>query len=178
MFGKHTDVRPDEAGGHGRSLATKRLIELLSDIAKPHGSRLTDEVMSEHCGKDTRPGGDGYGNLGTAIRACEKDGIMWKREPGAGCIVKCDNERVMDAAGKARKHGKRTAGRALNQLRCADLNAMTPEGRTEYLAELAVAGTMVVAADNRTMKKLKARNVQSPIDPGRLLEAFKDGTQT
>ncbi len=153
------------------SLFSIKLIELLAE-GKP-GAVLTDESMSEHCGKDTRVTGDGYCYLGTAIKhVLRNKGIVWQRAKGAGCIKCLDPTEIRNESSAVRKRVSRLSKRSMRQLGTVALDELEDVEKREHLTCMAHMGTMVQFSDSHTAKKLAARNVSEPQDMRKLLEAF------
>ena len=76
------DVYPFESG---LSPVTSKLIDLLKK--GQIGDILTDEEMTSHCGKDTRPNYKGYGNLQTAIKRVRKKVIKYGKGNAAQILL-------------------------------------------------------------------------------------------
>lgn len=153
------------------ALATTQLIEHMK--SGKVSDQLTDEELTRCCARDCRPGGNGYGYLQTAIRRCRDDyGVVWYRVTGAG-YIECVTPETIRAKSRARRGTMRRAcRRTLRELGTVDLAALPDTERSEHLLELAQTGTIARMTEPTTTKKLAARNVQKPIETGKLLEAI------
>ena len=155
------------------SLHTVKLIEALR--AGNVGDILTDEELARICGRDTKVGGEGYPNLQTAVKRCTKEhAVNWERVPGAACIKCINAKEARDRSQRTRRHIGRAAKRSVAELQAYSETAMENTERSEHLVALAQAGTLAVVADNRTTKKLEARNIANPLDLTKLLEVWKE----
>jgi len=173
MGDEHGEVKRMDMVGGQKSLATVKLIERLK-TGTP-GEMLTDEALTVIAERDTRTGGNGYANLNTAIRYCEREhGIVWSRVAGASCIKCCNPGDIRTLSHKTRRHVRKAAHRSVIQLQAVDPVAMSDTERSEHMVCLAQAGTLAVVADNRTTKKLEARTVTKPLDLTKLLEVWKE----
>ncbi len=96
------------------SVTTRILIDFL-ERGRP-GDMVSDLVLSAKCGRDTRPGSDGYGNLLTAIKHCERQGVVWRRDRGLCRIVCLTGLECVTYAKETRLHVRRASKRALARL--------------------------------------------------------------
>lgn len=165
-------------------LATSKLITRLCPPGKePEGDPpgkgvegivLDDGELETLCGRNCAPGHAGYGNLQSAKRYCLREyGVVWERLPGAGAI-KCvtPGETVKRAHSDASSIARR-AKRTVKKLRAQDKTGISDTDRGSLAVLGAQLGTIAMMASKGTTAKLEARNVQEPLDMGRLLEAMK-----
>jgi hypothetical protein len=134
---------------------------------------LTDEALTQACGADTRPGGKGYGALGTAIRYVVRNNqLVWRRVKGADAL-KCYNANEILTIGESnRQHIAKTARRTVHVMSCAKLEELFHDDRTRAAAMLAQHGALVAMAGGDVTKKLIARKVDGEIDMKKLLTAM------
>lgn len=162
-------------GPYGMSPETQRLIEKLKE-GKP-GDVLTDDELREVCGKNTRVGCEGYANLWSAIRHCDREhGVAWSRVRGAWCIKCLGATELQDEDDASNKSIHRKTKRDLRRLKIATThtNGMDDAGRTQLNLRIAQKATMLMFSSSQTRKKLDARNITKPLDMNRLLDAWKD----
>jgi hypothetical protein len=156
----------------GLSPVTSKLVDLLK-VGKPN-DKLTDEEMSAHCGRDTRVGGNGYGNLGTAIGRTEKFyGIVWKRVLAENCIVCLTDEGKMSVVQDSTVSIHRKARRAIRVGGLVDINNIPEDKRSGFLVTAAQVGATELMTRTTTARKLLARGVIKTPDISLMLEAFK-----
>jgi len=157
----------------GLSPVTAKLVDLLK-AGKPDDV-LTDEEMTEHCGRSTKVHGSGYGNLNTAIRRVERlHGLVWRRVPTAGCI-RCltdDGKASVVSSGIGSIHRKSRRTTRVGAL--TDISKMSEEKRNEFLVNMAVIGATKLMTKTATGKKLLARGITKAPDISKMLEAFKE----
>jgi len=157
---------------HGLSVTTAKLIEKMKG-GKP-GDTLTDDELTEACGKNTKVTGDGYSNLQTAIRYCVNNhGIFWQRITGAW-MLKCltASETLMTGSSQLKRISRR-ARRTVKQLRTINV-AELPNGEApKFNTLVAQCTSLAMFASTDATKKLEARGLTQPIDMGKLLEAMK-----
>lgn len=158
----------------GRSPETAALIARL-ETGKP-GDILTDEELTKIAnGRDTMPGGEGYGYLTSAIRhlaACPAP-VYWERIRGAYAIRRITDSEKVKSSDADRKSVSRRAKKAARRLAFTNRENLTQEEAAKANALHAQLGTIAAFAHGDTTKKLEARAVQSAPDMTRLLEAFK-----
>lgn len=151
----------------GLCLCSAKLIEFLRAA---EGDTLTDEDMTAHCGKDTRPDGNGNGSLSTAVRyVLRNDGIHWQRIRGARAIKRCTPSETVSTAQAAQKHIHRSSKRAVMKLNTVSLPFLAENERTPFLTLAAQLGTLAMMSSRNAAKQLEARNIQKPLDLPALL---------
>lgn len=156
----------------GHSVTTAKLIEVLQKPSEV-GDTLTDEQLAAACGKDTRPAGDGYANLMSAIKYVRKhDGVVWGRLTGANAIKRLSAEEIATVAERASSTIRRAATATVSKLKCVALDNVPEEARPKYTSLLAQHGALAAFAKGDTRKKLIARGGPA-FDPSKLLESFK-----
>lgn len=138
------------------------------------GDVITDEEMRELCGKDTRPGGDGYCYLATAIKICLKEHrVVWKRTRGAWCIKCLVLEELLLVAKTNSVRIHKTAKKSIETMQTVSLDVIPEVKRPEYLARMAQFGTIAAFTKKDTQEKMIARNICQPFDVQKMLEAMK-----
>ncbi len=156
---------------------TLRLVELLKTGNK--GDILTDERLTEVCGKNVKPYGDGqrgagYGYLISAIRYVLKHhALHWKRIVGAGAIKCCQADDTIGDVHADSKRVSRASKRSLRKLATVELAGLDETQKADCLALVAQHGTLALVAKNATQKKLVARKATEAVDLDRLLENIK-----
>lgn len=154
-----------------RSLFTVKLIDRMK-AGRP-GDVLTDEQLAEACGRSCAPGGDGYGNLQSAIRACRREfRVVWRRIREGGAIRCLIAGEILSGAEADRGAWHRAAKRSADKLACADPSELDETGRKRLTTEMAMAGSVVLLSRPSTLKKLEARSISKPLDFERLLESI------
>ena len=166
--------KPEVYAFHGTGPVAAKLIDLLGGGGFAPGDIITDDVMTAHCGRDTRVAGGGYASLQTAIRRVLKEkGVRWKRVSGAGCIKCLDGKEKLREVRGRNDHIRRTArqtGYVAGSITNGDLDK---EEMKELLAHVAVVGTILLLARNDMIKKLGARDVSDPISQKQLMAGFQ-----
>jgi hypothetical protein len=156
----------------GFAPATAKLIEKLS--AGTVGDVLTDEELTEVCGKDCAVEGDGRRYVLSAVKHVERvKGIVWRRMRGVG-TVKCleMNERI-EVALCYRRHISKSSKRAARVISTISIDSIEDGKRPGLLALMAQLGALAMFSSPDTQKKMEARGIVSPPDSKRLLEPFE-----
>lgn len=148
-----------------------QLIDKLSG-GKP-GDILTDEALQKHVGLDCSPDGKGYASLGTAIRACERKGVIWRRERSAACIRCLDAKDISSVATTYARSIRRTSHRAVRVGASADLTKLDASEQAAFGATLAQLGTIAMFADGKTHKRLAARHVEIAPEYETMMKLFE-----
>jgi hypothetical protein len=156
--------------------ATTQIVELIKDISI--NDEYTDEAMRKACGKDTKPGGDGYRYLRSALRIVLRDhGRLCKRVRGKGCI-KCLN--VGDAITVVKSNLRAIRKNGTQSVRA--LAAVSEHASAEELPQVnalvAQVGTLAVLASSTQTKKLISHKMTEPIDQRQLLVAMVESQKT
>lgn len=155
----------------GHSVTTGKLIELLQKPSEI-GDTISDEQLTAACGKDTRPGGNGYGHLHTAINYVLKHNqLVWQRVRGAEAIQRLDPDGIADAAKRSSSMICRAAKKSVAKLQCVELEKVEESDRPKFVSLLAQHGALAAFAKSDTRKKLEARDCPT-FDPSKLLSAF------
>ena len=156
---------------NGMSPVTAKLVELLRNPETP--GTLTDEMLYDACGRICGVGGEGYPNLMTAIRHVARNNhINWRREFGAGAIIRLDAKQSVDAADGDRRHIKRTATKAVVTLANAKIETLPQPEQVTARAMLAQMGALTQFAASNTTKQLEARQAKETPNMRALLAAF------
>ncbi len=155
----------------GMALATEKLIERLK--AGRVGEVVTDEELTRVAGKNTRPNGDGYANLQSAIGyVSRRHQVVWSRQRGA-CAIKClSADEIVTAGESDLETVHRRSKRAVLRLNIASSVETDAAKLPRLHALLAQHGTLAAFSRHDTLKKLEARQVQQPLDMKRLLEGI------
>lgn len=157
---------------HGISPVTSKIVDRLK--TGKIGDIVTDEELLNICGKDTKPHGDGYGNLGTALKILErKHGKVWMRVKGANCLKCCNSEEIADVCDSDIQRVRRRSKRANNRATLVDISILSNDDAKRFMANVAITGTIELLSKRDTAKKLMARETKTSIDLPKLLEAFK-----
>ena len=159
----------------GMSWATAKLIDLLKD-GKPGESVLTDERMTAVCEKSTEVGGNGYGNLGSAIRYCVRNyGLVWQRVVGENCIQCLNDPAKLILVDSRRQHVHRSTNRAGLELGTISPANLSDEDRTTFHATLAQIGGIKLMSSAGTRKKLIQQGANHKPELAKLLPLFSNG---
>lgn len=168
----------EDGNGHIPSqltLATAKLIELLAS-GKP-GDKLTDEEMTAHCERDTRPSvkgkpGAGYNNLCSAIRnVLRTKGLVWERIRGADAIECKKFPGKLSIAARNQRMINKRAKRSLAVLGTVKQAEVPDTERVQFNVKVAQLGVLAAMSSGNTTKKLEAREVTT-IDPKKLLDSI------
>lgn len=156
----------------GISPVTSKIVDKLK--TGTIGDVVTDEELKAICGRDTRPQGNGYGNLATALKMLERNhDKVWMRVKGAYCLKCCDSQEIAVACDsdiqRVRRRTKRTNRRGM----LVDIDKLQPDDAKHFLANMAISGTIALLSKKDTSKKLMLRDIKTPMDLPKLLEAFK-----
>lgn len=169
MEPERSNVYPFE---HGLSPATSKLVDLLKmGVA---GQSRTDEDMTKYCGRDTRVGGKGYGNLQTAIRRVERfHHLVWRRVAGTGSI-KCLNDEEKSSTGNSSINKiRRESSRSTRVLGLVDMANLPEDNQKEHLVRCVQIHTIAMMSKPATSKKLLVRGVTKSPALDLLLESFQ-----
>lgn len=156
----------------GMSLATIKLIDLL----KSGATTLTDAQLTEACGKDTRPGGNGYGSLSSAIRHCRKNhNVVWERVRMGGAIKRLDSIEAVQSVDRDRKHVNRKSKVAIQKLHVAAMSAGDDATKTDINRRAAQMGAIAALASTSALKRMECsgNGLAEKPDMHKLLEAMK-----
>lgn len=155
---------------HGYAPETGILIERLS-TGNP-GDIVTDEELSRMIGRDTRPDGDGYTYLLSAIRyVCRNHGVVWSRRRGEHLLVCQDSAGALTLAQSGVQHIRRAAIRSLDVLATVKHNELTAEQRVAHRATLLQIGAIRTFSRGSTYRQLQ-RSTVDVVPTKELLRAF------
>ncbi len=154
------------------SVTTRILIDFL-ERGRP-GDMVSDLVLSAKCGRDTRPGSDGYGNLLTAIKHCERQGVVWRRDRGLCRIVCLTGLECVTYAKETRLHVRRASKRALARLGGVERSSLTEHDRTEYDRELQHHRLLNLFTHREPLRRIERSRDGEPLVTHRMLELFQD----
>lgn len=154
----------------GMSATTALLVQHMRKC-RP-GDEFTDEELREICGQGCSPGQRGYANLQTAIKYCEREGVVWGRIRKGGKIKCLEPDEVMSGAEGSLKHIRRKARRTTLQLGSIPIEALSEAEVVKRNAYIAQSGALELFAERRTSKKLQSQKATafSNLDKG--LELF------
>lgn len=132
---------------------TAKLIDRFKDW-KP-GDVASDTELSALIGRDTSPGGDGYGNLASAIRYVQRHyGLVIERVRSARA-VKCLNAgETISSVNRGRRHIGKCARKEGGKLKQVDVSKLEGPEKTEALVLRAQLGAVATYASASTQKKL------------------------
>lgn len=155
-----------------KHLARVKIEEHLKNKDHRPGDVVTDETLAEIAGVDcTSPRGRGF--VQRSIEFVAKwHGMCWRRVRTAGCIECLGPSGARQFAESNAKAITRKAKRNVLYLTNTTQYEMENGERIEHNLAMAQAGTLCMF-DGKLAKKLKARDVQKPLDMNRLLEAFQ-----
>lgn len=139
----------------GLAPQTAKLIDLFKDASI--GDSFTDADLSALIGRNTAPGGDGYGNLQSACRYVLRHfGRNIQRVPGSG-TMKClsDSESVVSVE-RGRQHISRVSRRKAIELRIVDTSKLTQPEKTSALVLRAQLGVLSMYSSIKAAKVLAA----------------------
>lgn len=157
---------------HGICPATSKIIDKLKNGEV--GDIVTDEELKDICGKDTKPHGNGYGNLGTALRILErKHDKVWLRVKGANCLKCCNSTEIADVCDNDIQRVRRRTNRTNNRIVLVDISQLSSDDAKRFMANSALSGTIELMSRRNTIKKLIARGTKTSIDLPKLLAVFK-----
>lgn len=152
------------------SLQTGMLIAFLKD----HQGPVSDNDLTEACGRDTRPHGNGYSCLATAIKYLKREhAVCWVRMRGENKLVRADNERIDVLCLSRRRRANRTGKQALLELNCVNTSEMDFVARQQYIANVAYFGSIEILTRAVAQKKICAENVIRPVELPALIEAIR-----
>lgn len=159
------------SGAMGISPYTARLIAFLR--TKARGDTVTDEELTQACGRPCGRGGAGRSNLRTAIhRVLVEDGIDWQRVRGAQCIQAFQSSETAGTVHQHRDRIRREARRGMKRVATVKLEELDQSAKTTFLATAAQIGALYQFGRTDATKTLAARKVTESPDMTRMLEAF------
>ena len=123
-----------------------------------HDDSEINNIAGIPCGVNEK----GYGYLSSAIKYCEKFGVIWQRQRKENKIL-CLNEneifeRSRNDLGRVRRHTRR----ASNRLSSVDPNNLSPDKRPSALALAAQLGAIILMSKNDTTKKISSASTAVP----------------
>ena len=152
------------------SIHTARLVAYLS-MGKP-GDVLTDEQLTERCGKNTRVSGDGYSYLLTAIRYVQRHHeLAWFRIRGSNAIKGGNADEILEHSESGVSGIRRRSKKIMTQIGIARTGELDDAGMTKANVIAAQVGTMLLMTKRKTCKKLENMEKEQ-LDPSKLLSAF------
>jgi len=137
------------------------------------GDLLSDEELQKVSGRDCSPGGSGYGCLQTAIRHCEREGVVWLRIPGSKQVKCLEPGEVLSCGTQTLRHINKQSKRATLRLGSMDDEALSADERRRRNALITQAGALAFFTRTSTVKLIEKRSVTATVDPSRMLEIFK-----
>lgn len=157
---------------HGLSPVTAKLVDLLQKGVP--GDILTDEIMTQHCGRDTRVKGNGYNNLQTAISRVERfHRLVWRREATVGCI-RCLTDHGMISVGNSNMDKiRRKTRRTKRVLALVDIETLTENEQKEFMAKYTQIGTVELMLKPQVTAKLLMKGVTDMPELSKLLQSFE-----
>ncbi len=164
---------PGQLGPH-----TARAIERMK-TGKP-GDEITLADMSDVVGRDCSTGGNGRGNVDTAIKRCEPDhAVVWRWQKDKQLWACLDDVgKSMDSQKKA-VHIRRTARRSLRVAESVDRQKLTDDQRIQHDVNLAVTSMTYLVGQGHFRKKLAGQVGTVPLkepEPQKLIELMKHQT--
>lgn len=137
----------------GVSITTAKLIERLQE--GDVGDTVTDDELTEYCGRDTRPNGDGYSNLLSAIRyVTHHHDIVWDRQVGEGYLKALNSSERLSLTERRRKHIHGTSRRAGLELPSPTADDLTDEERSAVLVKDAQLKFLIVGSSTKLQRRL------------------------
>jgi hypothetical protein len=155
----------------GHSVVTAKLIEVLQRPSKI-GDVISDEDLTDACGRDTRTGQKGYNNLCRAINfVLNHNGLVWKRLRDADAIKRLSAPEIEDVAKRATTSIGRAARKNVTKLQCVPLDDVPETDRTRFTSLIAQHGAIAAFSKPDIRKKLEVREGVT-FDPAKALAAF------
>ena len=156
-----------------KSLVRVKLEEYLRGHDVP-GTFVSDEDTTKLVGLDTSPQGKAYHALRGAQRSLLREGSHWHRVPGEGGIRLLADGESLDVVERRKRHIHKATGSTIRIVQTI-LRENLPDNQQELFRTSQVQlGQIYVFLDQRTAKKLRARNVQEALPVDKLLEAFNE----
>lgn len=146
------------------SVFTASLIDYL--IKAEIGDVITDDEMTEVCGKDTRPNKSGYGNLKSALNyLLNNEGMVFERIRGSDAIKCLDSkETVISAEGDLKGMHKR-AKKVRKKTMTVDQTQLSSEDIKRLSAVSAQVGFLELISKRDTFKKLVVKELPKHFKP-------------
>ncbi|HOY61643.1 MAG TPA: hypothetical protein PLK80_03280 [bacterium] len=138
----------------GFALATRALIDALKEGGV--GAVYTDEELKKICGKDTAPGGEGYGNLQSAINyVMQNYDLVWERERGQKRIRMISSREKINTMTRGLCGIRRRTRKNIRVASTIDRGALTPEESRKAEATAAALGVINMFTKPKTVKKIE-----------------------
>lgn len=158
----------------GCSPYTARLIELLKD-GKP-GDEISDEELTQYCGKATHVHGDGYSYLQTATDYCATVyGIRWQRIYGQHRLRCLTPSGLVGSVGSQLSGIGRRAKRAAIDISIAAEGELSEEEKPRIRLLAAQVGALAMMTSSRMRKRLE--KLPTPKEPDMKLLVASFGTE-
>ena len=158
----------------GVTAATAQLVDVLR--RGKAGDTATDDQLCGVVGASCAVGGPHYGHLQSAIRISRRQyGVVWQRVPKAGYLKCLDaGERVtLSKCVTERVH--KLARRGVQILATVDPAQLDDKQRSEFGAQLAIAGTLAAMSTTTTRRAFVDHGVTQAAELPKLLAAFQAG---
>lgn len=131
------------------------MTSLLIHKLKTHETdTVADDQLAAWAGVACTPKGKGYSALQSAIRYLEREQIVWRRERGAGRIVRVQNGGLVKEVGSRNDHVRRHTRRSMVILNAVDVAAMPENERSAAAVQMAISATVYRATMGATRKRL------------------------
>lgn len=154
------------------SRVTAQLEELLK-TGNP-GDVWTDARLAQLCGRDTRPGQNGYRNLRKAIDGVrDLYGIVWYRDSGTNRIRCLHPSEVMADGDADRRSARRKAERGSRKVETVNVGDLDPSERPRANALKAQLGTMAIFMHGHTTRRLAERAASETMPSKDILRLFE-----
>lgn len=148
---------------------TLKLIEYLGE--KNPGDFMTDDELAEVAGAQTKPGGEAYAYLLSAIRWQRKAGKDFQRVRDGGGIKCLEATETDDAVKSEARAIHRKTGRTLIRAETVDVQKLPDDRRSAFLARTSQLSALYGLSADRVTKKLDGVDNQEP-DMKELLKAL------
>jgi hypothetical protein len=144
----------------GISPTTAKLIERLKD-GKP-GDVLSDAELGEICGRETKPGEEGYQNLRSAIRyTMRHHNVYWERIIDAGQIKCLNGPETLTSNRRDFRMINRRAKFSAGKLRTVNPETLNLPDRSQYFTNRAQLGALTMFSATKTTKRLDDAEVNT-----------------
>jgi len=146
----------------------RKILDAILRMAKV-GDLLTYETLSARLGVgDVRR--EAKDVLNRAVRAAEREGVLFVTEVGRG-LLRANGDEVVDDAGRRNESTRRRSGRTVRRLVALDPATVRPEKRPRLYVEEAKAALAHTVLGPRTDRRLTeaAKTAKEPMKIGDVL---------
>lgn len=146
------------------SVFTAQMIDRLSKMQV--GDVATDKELTKIIGRDTSPGGAGYGNLKSAINyLLTNNRVVIERVREASAVKRLEDVEIVNMVGSDLKSINKKAKKVLKKADVVDRNSLDQENKQRLITSIAQAGFLQLLTKSTTVKQLNQKALNEYYKP-------------